>query len=63
MNKSQLNNLINFCFNFHSVMGVDPFYKSPDYILEKWNKYIGVKPIHNKSFVTNEDLLFWKITL
>jgi hypothetical protein len=60
MKKSQLNNLINFCFNFHGSMGVNPFYQSPDYILEKWNKCIGVKTINNKSSVTNEDLLFWK---
>ena len=48
MNKTQLDNLIYFCFNFHSTMGVDVMYCSPDYILEKWDKYIGFRALDNE---------------
>lgn len=45
MTKTQLDNLIKFAFNFHITMGLSLEQHSSDYILEKWNKYIGVKPI------------------
>lgn len=44
MTKSQLDNLIGFCFNFHIVMDSDIMEHDASYILEKWEKYIGVKP-------------------
>jgi hypothetical protein len=49
MEKSQLNNLIKFCFLFH--IENDNNWKSlnKDYILEKWNNYIGVMPVKNPS--------------
>jgi hypothetical protein len=45
MTKSQLDNLIHFCFIFRVDIGIDSC--SSDYILEKWNKFIGVKPYSN----------------
>lgn len=45
MNKSQLDNFIRFCFNFHRDADNPFFGQSPDYIMEKWNKYIGIRPI------------------
>lgn len=50
MTKNQLDNLIGFCFNFHKSMDSDINNLSPDYLLEKWNKYIGVCPIKSVSF-------------
>ena len=44
MEKSQIDNIIKFCFNFHKDMDVDWVYSSPDYILEKWDKYINQRP-------------------
>ena len=44
MTKNQIDNLINFCFHFHSSMG---FRMKNDidweYVVEKWNKYIGTE--------------------
>ena len=42
MNKIQLDNLIHFCFLFHPSMDCNWKMQSPDYIKEKWNKYIGI---------------------
>lgn len=39
-------NFISFCFNFHIEMGINWTNENPDYILEKWNNYIGEKPKH-----------------
>lgn len=52
MTKNQIDNLINFCFHFHksmgfSIKGVTDF----SYIEEKWNKYIGFKPIESDSII------------
>lgn len=49
MTKSQLDNLINFCFNFHRSMDINMDGCSHDYLLKKWDKYIGVKPYTNDS--------------
>lgn len=40
----KIDNLINFVFNFSIEMGNNPYYSSPDYFLEKWDKYIGIEP-------------------
>lgn len=47
MIKTQAKNLVNFSILMHNslengIMGYDP-----EYIMEKWNKYIGVTPIQN----------------
>ena len=49
MTEAQLNNLVNFSFHFHEQMGMDVLGCSACYIHEKWDKYIGVKPIDDKS--------------
>ncbi len=59
MRKEQLLNLINLVINFHKVAGEDLLKQSPDYILEKWSKYIGKKPIKT-SFVKNDKMLEWE---
>lgn len=43
MRQNQIDNLINFCFNFHATMDCNPLDVDASYILEKWNKYIGIK--------------------
>lgn len=48
MNRSKIDNLIKFSFNFHKNMGVYWYDESPDYIVEKWDKYIGVNPTIRK---------------
>jgi hypothetical protein len=45
MKNSQLDNLINFCFHFHVESGNIFIEHDYDYILEKWEKYIGLKPL------------------
>lgn len=55
MNKSQLDNLIHFCANFHKVH-VKIEDQNVDYILEKWNKYIGVEPIKNDNLPSANDI-------
>lgn len=42
--KTQLDNLIRFVLNNHINMGQHLIDNDPSYIMEKWNKYIGVKP-------------------
>ena len=59
MKKEQLLNLINLVINFHKVTGEDLVKQSPDYILEKRNKYIGIKPIKT-SFTKNDKMLEWE---
>ena len=53
MTKNQLDNLIGFCFNFHINMDSDILDHDYDYIMEKWEKYIGVKPSEIDSFELN----------
>lgn len=49
MEKSQLDNLIKFCFLFHRENDNNWTFSNKDYIFEKWNSYIGVTPIKNPS--------------
>ena len=44
MTKEQLDNLIYFTFHFHQTMDIKVLECDRDYLIEKWNKYIGVKP-------------------
>ena len=56
MKKTQLDNLIQFCFLFHPSCDCDWKMQSPDYLKEKWNKYIGIDVTNNdfdKSYFTN----------
>jgi hypothetical protein len=68
MRKNQLDNLIQFCFLFHPSFDCDWTKQSPDYIKEKWSKYIGVDVTSNdfdKSYFTNntvEWLKTWKVS-
>jgi len=55
MTKIQLDNLLRFCFNFHVSMDNNIHSNSPDYLLEKWDKYIGVTPIPDESI--NYDII------
>lgn len=57
MDKSKLDNLINFSFNFHRCSDINFLYQSPDYIMEKWDKYIGIRPdFNNINFNCNEEI-------
>lgn len=51
MTKDQLNNLINFSFHFHEMMDMKILDCDKSYLIEKWDKYIGLKP---KSIITYE---------
>jgi hypothetical protein len=53
MTENQLDNLICFCFNFHVTMDSNPKDHNSQYILEKYNKYIGIIPkdLGNKEFI------------
>ena len=68
MTKIQIDNLIQFCFIFHPSFDCDWRKQSPDYIKEKWNKYIGIDVKHNyfdKSYFTSDTsdwLKTWKVT-
>jgi hypothetical protein len=42
--KAQLDNLIDISIFFHRSMDMEIEFQSPDYILEKWEKYIGFLP-------------------
>lgn len=42
--KTQLDNLIRFVLNNHINMDQHLINNDPTYIMEKWDKYIGVKP-------------------
>ncbi len=50
MTRSQLNNLIGFTFNFHENMGNKVLDCDSSYLLEKWEKYIGVSTKNNISY-------------
>jgi len=61
MNKTQLDNLIQFCFLFHPSCDCDWTMQSPDYLKEKWNKYIGIDVTNyefDKSYFTN-NMINW----
>ena len=44
MTKEQLNNLIYFAFHFHETSDIKVLDCDGSYLMEKWDKYIGVKP-------------------
>lgn len=61
MTKTQLDNLIQFCFLFHPSCDCDWTMQSPDYLKEKWNKYIGIDVTnyeYDKSYFTN-NMINW----
>jgi hypothetical protein len=68
MTKLQLDNLIQFCFLFHPQCDCDWKSQSPSYLLEKWNKYIGIDVSHtdfDRSYLTNNTttwIKFWKVS-
>ncbi len=68
MTKIQLDNLIEFCFLFHPCSDCDWRRQSPDYIKEKWDKYIGIDAKHtyyDKLYFTNDIsdwLKIWKVS-
>ncbi len=59
MLKSQLDNLIRFCFCFHQTMDCDWTMQHPSYISEKWNKYIGIKPNKLEIYPSNTQTTKW----
>ena len=64
MNKTQLDNFINFCFNFHTECGNSFIDSDYTYIYEKWSKYIGVtttKKDVNKNIIINKWIEKWKV--
>ena len=58
MNNNQVNNLIQFCFNFHIDMNNDWVTISPGYIMEKWICYIG-KNAKDKDVDINKSMNKW----
>ena len=63
MNKIQLDNLIQFCFLFHPSCDCDWKMQSPDYLIEKWNKYIGIDVKHHdldRSYFTHNTINWLK---
>ncbi len=68
MNKTQIDNLIQFCFLFHPSFDCDWSKQSPDYIKEKWNKYIGINVTSDefdRSYFTNNTVNWiktWKVS-
>jgi predicted nucleic-acid-binding protein len=54
--KTQLDNLIRFVLNNHINMDQHLIDNDPSYIMEKWNKYIGVKPKKNKELPSYKTL-------
>ncbi len=63
MESTQLDNLIQFCFVFHPSCGGDWTTQSPDYLKEKWNKYIGIDVKHHdleKSYFTHNTINWLK---
>jgi hypothetical protein len=59
MEKSQLDNLIRFCFNFHQTMDCDWTMQHPSYISEKWDKYIGFEPNKLELYPSNPQITKW----
>ena len=65
MTKEQLDNLIYFTFHFHQTMDIKGFECDRDYLIEKWNKYIGVKPKSvNLSFeFFSENMIYFHLNI
>jgi len=65
MTKEQLDNLIGFAWNFHPSTSDGILKSSPNYIREKWDRFIGVKPIEREIFpnyYTSGWLKTWKVS-
>lgn len=72
MNKNQAKNLVNFSILMHnclingSIKEANMLGNDPSYIMEKWNKYIGVKPISdigfNKEVVIDQWIKRWHVS-
>ncbi len=61
---NQINNFINFCFNFHIECGNSFIDSDYTYIYEKWSKYIGSNPIKkdiNNNQIINKWIEKWKV--
>lgn len=60
MTKERLDNLIFFAFTFKSTLTRDArsfnYNHSPDYIMENWNRYIGVMPSNESWIYKAEEL-------
>lgn len=57
MNANQLHNLIYFCANFHRAFDCKIEDQNSEYILEKWEKYIGVKPSVNNDLPSASNIM------
>lgn len=57
MNQEKLKNLVKFSFLFYGNMNKDISLSSCDYIIEKWDRYIGVKPKDNNSLNYKEIIM------
>jgi len=64
---NQIVNLIKFNVNFSKfVKGNDPLSQSPDYILEKYNHWIGFEPMVEHKMYTPDEMTdffnkYWKV--
>lgn len=58
MSKEKIDNFIEFCWLFTSDYSNIWSRSSPDYIWEKWNKYIGLIP-KEIEFKKNQSILDW----
>jgi hypothetical protein len=64
MNKTQLDNFIGFCFTIHTEMGNSLLDNDCEYIIEKWNKFIGVRPVDKDVYnnqIINKWIEKWKV--
>jgi hypothetical protein len=59
MYNQQLDNLINFSFNFNNSMSSNFVEHCPDYIYEKWSKYIGIYPNKVKNKIKIKSIDIW----
>jgi hypothetical protein len=48
--KNKIDNLVRYSLFCHKVMDVDMLGNSPDYIIEKWTKFIGFKPTKDSNY-------------
>jgi len=54
--QNKLKNLIYFTLNFHSQLDCELKNQSPEYIMEKWNKYIGFE-IQDNSKINGSQII------
>ena len=48
--KNKIDNLVRYTLFCHKTMYVDMLGNSPDYIIEKWTKFIGFKPSKDSNY-------------